>query len=123
MSADDAHVKSYWVQLALADEALLAGLFLLTSRFLNVVFQRTEYLQPAIRYKLACLGAISKALSAQAAPDNVALSIALILATDEVRIIVVHSCKVHYSLISWLAGYEPRHCHGSPTYSWSFEND
>lgn len=82
-------MKTHWVRMALDDEPLLGGLFLLTYRFLNYVRQQREYHQPAIYHKIKCLQAMKRALtSPDVLWDDSTVALALILTLDEVRFLL-----------------------------------
>jgi hypothetical protein len=83
-SAKESQVKSNFVQLALANDLFLSGIFMLTSRFLSLCHQRTEYNERAIEYKVACIVAVRAALAPDGVPEPSTLAVALLLATDEV---------------------------------------
>lgn len=84
-------MKSYWVRLALSDQSLLSGLFMLTSRYIHHVQRQNHYFTVAIEYKLLCLRALNAILASGGLPDDSTVCTALMLALDDVSLLTYAS--------------------------------
>ncbi|KAL1858999.1 hypothetical protein VTK73DRAFT_7717 [Phialemonium thermophilum] len=82
---DGRRVLLSWTRIAIENPDLIRGLLLQACRHMCAVeHQQEKYSQLAIRYKLACIRALSAAIASEPVrPDGSALSLALALAFDE----------------------------------------
>ncbi len=77
--------KTEWVSLALTDLGMLNGLLVSACRSLHSLYGGGPYLEYALRYKMACIVDLNRAITGEGSkPRDSTIAKAIILASDEV---------------------------------------